>query len=75
MKDAGHILMVNVAERRRRKSPPPPVPQFESRVRTVVYATYCIHYCQPAVILRNVLITVLEATTHYRCKLLSTELY
>ena len=77
MKDAGHILRVNVAERKRGKShPPSPVPQFEPRVRTVVYARYCIHYCQqPAVILRNVLITVLEATTHYRCKLLSTELY
>ena len=33
MKDASHILRVNVAERRRRKSPPPPVPQFEPRVR------------------------------------------
>ena len=42
MKDAGHILRVNVAERRRRKSPPPPppppppprlVPQFDPRVR------------------------------------------
>ena len=31
MKDAGHILRVNVAERRRRT--PPPVPQFEPRVR------------------------------------------
>ena len=34
MKDAGHILRVNVAERRRRKSHlPPPIPQFEPRVR------------------------------------------
>ena len=74
MKDAGHILRVNVAERRRRKSPPPPS-AIRTQSSSVVYARYCIHYCQPAVILRNVLITVLEATTHYRCKLLSTELY
>ena len=33
MKDAGHILRVNVAERRKKKIPPPPVPQFEPRVR------------------------------------------
>ena len=32
MKDAGHILRVNVAEIITRKSPPP-VPQFEPRVR------------------------------------------
>ena len=31
MKDAGHILRVNVAERRRRKSHP--LPQFQPRVR------------------------------------------
>ena len=34
MKDAGHILRVNVAERKTGKShPPSPVPQFEPRVR------------------------------------------
>ena len=33
MKDASHILRVNVAERRRRKSTHPPPPQFEPRVR------------------------------------------
>ena len=46
MKDAGHILRVNVAERRRRKShPPPPVPQFEPRVRKLFMQDNCIHYC------------------------------
>ena len=33
MKDASHILRVNVAERRRRKSTHPHPPQFEPRVR------------------------------------------
>ena len=32
MKDAGHILRVNVAERRRRRRKSHPVPQFEPRV-------------------------------------------
>ena len=46
MKDAGHILRVNVAERRRRKPhPPPPVPQFEPRVRKLFMLDNCIHYC------------------------------
>ena len=68
MKDAGHILRVNVAERRRRKPhPPPPVPQFEPRVRKLFMLDNCIHYCQPAGILRNVLITVLEVTTGANC--------
>ena len=43
----------------------PPVPQFEPRVRKLFMLDNYIQYCQPAVILRNVLITVLEVTTHY----------
>ena len=71
MKDACHILRVNVAERRRRRShppsPPPSVPQFEPRVRKLFMLDNYIHYCQPAVILRNVLITALEVTTGANC--------
>ena len=50
--------------------PPPPLP-LRSPIRTqsslAVYARYCIHYCQAAVILPNVLITVLEVTTGANC--------
>ena len=41
MKDAGHMLRVNVAERRRRKPhPPPPVPQWLFLKRKLDVCTY-----------------------------------
>ena len=70
MKDAGHIMRVSVAERRKRRKcqPPPPLrPPIRTQSSLAVYARYCIHYCQAVVILRNVLITVLEATTGANC--------
>ena len=45
----------------------PPRPPIRTQSSKAVYARYCIDYCQPAVILRSVLITVLEATTGENC--------
>ena len=48
MKDAGHILRVNMAERRRRKSHRP-VAQFETRVRNLLITDWRLLLVQTVV--------------------------